>query len=176
MTKRNWTRRAAALLALASLLCPPAFAADAKPQPPVKAEKKAARTPEDANFKILFKMKVEELESAGSFVAQGGTEGDYHLAGEDPVETENPAGKGVEYKKHTTIVSCIPVSNPNNGRVRSECQFELSGALRPVGSLKMRPTVTFQYKGAFEVALGSAIVLVDDPTRRLEVRIEEVKP
>jgi hypothetical protein len=159
----------AALLSLAALLPLCASAADK-----VKPPRDAAEAEKD--YKISFVLKAEGLERAGSFVTQGGSEGDYNFGGEDPVKIENKFGTGLEFKKHHTTVNCIPVANPNNGLIRAECQFEISGALKPAADMKDGSTISFQYKAAFEARPGKTIVLVDDPTRRVEVKIETIEP
>jgi hypothetical protein len=153
------------LIALAVLLAAPSFAAD-------KPVKLAVSVTDDPLFKVSFRIKAEDLSEAGSFVIQSGTEADYHVGGEDPLQID----KAVEFKKHNTSVSCIPVTNPTNGLIHAECQFEISGYRRPVGDIKEPPTISFQLKTAFDVRPGKTLLLVDDETRRVEVKIEELKP
>ncbi len=161
----------------ASLLClsVTAFAASL-PRLPAKALSVKTNAEESVNFRISFKIKDGELENAGSFVVMSESQANYIIGGEKVVEVDMPSGKAVEFKKHGTIVNCLPVAKPDSALVRAECQFELSGPLGPVGTLKARPISTFQLQTSFEAALGRTLVLVDEPTRHLEVKVEVVAP
>lgn len=157
------------LLLAALLPC----AALAQPLPPKPAKAQAS----GSNFKISFKIRSAQLESAGNFVVQDGEQANYTRGGERPYEIETARGTGIEFKKHATIVSCLPswdASGPN--RVRLSCQFELSGALPATGKLSARPIETFQLQTSFILVPGKPLVLVDDDGRYLEVGVVELKP
>ena len=134
---------------------------------------KASSTPfSDINLKISFKLKFKRLESSGNFTVQSGTQANYVIGGDDPVEISNAQGKGVEFKKHGTIVNILPIVQPDSDRVDAQWQSEISGPLAPETSLKVNPIATFQIQTEFTVTLGKTIVLVDEPDRRVEVKIE----
>ncbi len=162
---------------LAALLCfcTPSFAAPL-PSLPAKSLGVKAGADDSVNFKISFKIKDGELEAAGSFVVMSGSQSNYVAGGEKVFEIDSAARKSVEFKKHGTIVNCVAVSKPGGTIVRAECQFEISGPLAPVGDLKARPISTFQFQTAFEVERGHTLVLIDEPARRLEIKIEVVAP
>lgn len=168
----------AALLASA-----PGFAAEAPPRPagigisaPKKTQAGAPPSESALNFRISFRIKLDELESAGNFVVQDGSQGNYVTGGDAPIEVQNSRGdKGLEFKKHATIVNCLPASFPEGGRVLAQCQFELSGPGRPATSFQARPPSTFQLQTSFVAALGRSLLLVDEPNRRVEIKIEPLR-
>jgi len=145
------------------------FAAPASVPPPPPQPKDAA------NYKISFMIKVQGLESAGNFVVHEGAQVNYVRGGETPYEVANKQGTGIEFKKHGTIVNCLPVAVPDSDRVILQCQFELSGAIAPATSLKVRPIETFQLQTEFSAQRGKTVVLVDEADRHLEVKVEELK-
>lgn len=122
------------------------------------------------NFKISFKIRSRGLESAGNFVARDGAQSNYVRGGETPYEFDGGRGKTVEYKKHGTIVNCLPASQGD--AVSLTCQFELSGVLAPTGTLGARPLETFQFQSDFTIRRGETLALVDEPDRGIEVTLE----
>lgn len=162
--------------ALASLDAPVRAQADGE-KPAKTTTRQSNPGAEGADYRISFKMKDHDLEASGNFVVQNGAQANYVSGGETPSVVSSKNGeKGVEFKKHSAIVNCLPVENPNNGRIRAECQFELSGPLAPATELKVHPAKTFQLQTSFEVQKGHTLVLTDEPDRRVEVRIDEVAP
>jgi hypothetical protein len=167
-------------IGIASALCFAMAASAAAELKPIgqgfkEAVEKITAPSSDVNFKISFKIKTDELESAGNFVAHNASQANYAKGGDSPVELESSKEhKGVEFKKYGTIVNCLPVAVPDSDKVDAQCQFELSGPLRPVTSLKVNPITSFQYQAEFTVQKGRRIVLVDEPDRRVEVKIEEL--
>jgi hypothetical protein len=131
-----------------------------------------ART--NANLRISFKIRYKELENSGNFIVQSGTQANYVIGGEEPREIQNAQGKGIEFKKHGIIVNVLPVLYPETDVVDTQLQCEISGPLSPVTSLQVPPIATFQLQIEFRSALGKPIVLVDEPDRRIEVKIDEV--
>lgn len=144
---------------VAALCAAPAWAADAKARAPKYITPPAApdRAP---NYKISFKMKAEDLEGAGTFLVEGGSQGSYNVGAANP--------------KRVLTANCIPMAVTEQDLIRAECQFELSGALPAEDAKKQSEPVSFQYQGAFIVRPGKPLVLVEAPMRRLEVSIEEV--
>jgi len=138
---------------------------------------KISRAQGGSNFKLSFKLRSAGLESAGNFVVQDGEQANFTGGGERPYEIETAKGSGVEYKKHVTVVNCLPnwdVSGPN--RVKLSCQFELSGPLAATGKLGARPIETFQLQSSFIVVPGRPLVLVDHDGRYVEMTVVELKP
>ena len=126
------------------------------------------------NFKISFKIRASGLESAGNFMVRDGAQSNYVRGGETPYEFDGGRGKSVEYKKHGTIVNCLPASHGD--AVSLTCQFELSGALAPTGSLGARPIETFQLQSDFTIRRGETLALVDEPDRGIEITLETARP
>ena len=126
------------------------------------------------NLKFSFKLKFKQMENVGNFVVQSGTQANYVLGGEIPVEVEHAQGKGIEFKRHGTIVNVLPVVRPDSDKVDIQLQCELSGPLPPETSLRVNPIATFQYQTAFVATLGKTLVLIDEPDRRVEVTIDTV--
>lgn len=128
------------------------------------------------NFKISFRIKAENLESSGNFVVQDGTQGNYMLGGDTPVSvTDNSGGKGAELKKYGTIVNCLPAADPRKSKmVNLQCQFELSGP-RPPAAGTLLGFVTFQLQTQVLAEKGVTLLLVDEPARRVEIKVEEFK-
>ena len=96
-----------------------------------------------------------------------------------PTTVTNGNGtKAIEYKRFNTIANATLVKDSGSGRVRVECQFELSGSLSPVGegTLQAQPVASFQYQSSFYATLGKTIVLVDEPGRHIEVQIDRSTP
>lgn len=142
---------------------------------PKQAAKKAFISDGEVMLKVSFKMMADGLEGSGNIAVQAGSQGNYVSGGETPFEADG--GKGVEYKKARLIVNCVPVVYPSNrNMVRAECQFEISGPLKPAASSSARPLTTFQIQTAFAAEKGRPILLVDEPTRRIEVKIEDLAP
>jgi hypothetical protein len=162
-------------LAVLLCCCTPSFAA---PLPPLPAKPLSVRANAEAslNFKISFKIKDGEIEDTGSFVVMGEAQSNYVAGGEKVFEIDAAGHKSFEFKKHATIVNCIAVAKPSSTIVRAECQFEISGPLAPVGELKARPISTFQFQTAFEAERGHTLILVDGPSRHIEIKIDVVAP
>lgn len=151
----------------------PSFAA---PLPPMPAKAKTVSEAAE-NFKVTYKIKDGDLEDSGSFLILAGSQSNYVTGGEKAFESGNGPVKGIEYKKHGVIVNCLAVAKPATNVVRAEFQFEISGpSATPVGDLKARSISTFQFQTTFEVERGHSVVLVEGPSRRLEVKFETVAP
>ncbi|MCX5787523.1 MAG: hypothetical protein NTX64_03280 [Elusimicrobia bacterium] len=174
------------IAALTAVLSVPSFA-----QPPNPPDKKAesnlpARAPKnrtfspkapstalsDMNLKVSFKLKFKRLESSGNFTVQSGTQANYVIGGDDPVEVITKQGTGIEFKKYGTIVNILPAVVFDSDKVDAQLQAELSGPQAPETSLKVNPISTFQIQTEFTITLGKTIVLVDEPDRRVEIKIE----
>ncbi|HAH08453.1 MAG TPA: hypothetical protein DCM05_18330 [Elusimicrobia bacterium] len=193
------TIRLVPLFALAACLAA-AGAADAKlkplkkpvPPPAVEPEMAEGSMPEDPDasapfpapdepeqpmFKVSFKIRFEGLEGSGNFAVRGATQSNYVVGGDTPFVIENAAGKGLEFKKHGTIVNILPVLDPSKpDTVDSQIQIEISGPGKPTTELKALPVQTFQLQTEFLSTLGKKAVLVDEPNKRVEVLIEVLKP
>lgn len=160
----------------------PAFAAEiAAPSRIGKSQKPLGRAISDGsspvNFRISFTIRAGEVSSSGNFVVKNGNQVNYVRGGDTPIEVKNSRGdKGVEFKKHGTIVNCLPTADPNGTLVHAECQFELSGPGKPETSLQVHPVATFQIQSSFVARKGQPLVLVDEPDRRIEVKIEDAGP
>lgn len=138
-----------------------------------KTPGKAPSTPL-ANYRVAFRMKLAELERSGNFTVQDGAQANYVLGGDTPTEAQNSRGeKGIEFKKHGTIVNCIVTGG---GRLNAQCQFEISGPLPPQTSLKVNPIATLQLQTTFTAEKGKPLLLVDEPDRRIEITITETAP
>lgn len=161
------------ILALASLLSVPCSAQQPATHPAGRPAPRLETRAAERNLRISFKLKEQNLESAGNFTVRNGSQSNYIAGGEVPFETEMAKGKAVDYKKTGVIVNCLP-------RALSEdafalvCQFELSGPGLPVGTLGARPAQTFQLQSEFTVRKGKTLVLVDEPTRRVEIKLDEL--
>ncbi|MBI5240239.1 MAG: hypothetical protein HY926_07180 [Elusimicrobia bacterium] len=142
------------------LLAVPAGAA------PLSAPKEAS-----ANIAVAFKLKNALREASGRFVVGSGNQANYVVGGELTQTIKNSQGKGIEYKKHGVIINCLPALAGDGKRVRAECQFEISGPGRKNADLDAWDVDTFQYQTSFTAELGKAIVLVDEPDRRVEVTL-----
>ena len=152
----------------------PAFAA---PLPAIRSKSLAAKIGgESTNFKISYKIRHAELEDSGSFLVLSGSQSNYIAGGEKAFEFGAGAAKAVEFKKHGAIVNCLAVAKPDTTIVRAECQFELSGPLAPTGDLKARSIASFQFQSSFEIERGRTLVLVEGPSRLIEVKIDAVAP
>jgi len=161
-------KRALAVAALLAAFAAPAFCADAK----------SASKPGAVNYRVSFKMKTETLSAASSFLMAAEGQAKFVQTGEDPHEFDNAqaaGGVGVEYKKVMALVNCV-ISRAKDGLVQGDFQFELSGPVAPVGKRKMAPLRIFQYATPLVARLGQTVVVVDDADRRIEIRIDEVKP
>lgn len=138
----------------------------------------SSSNPDSVNYRVSFKMKNEALSAASSFLMGSEQQAKYLQAEENPHEFESaqaPGGMGVEFKKVTAIVNCV-ISRAKDGVVYGDFQFELSGPVAPVGKRKSVPLRTFQYTSPIAARLGQTLVVVDGPDRRIEIRIDEVKP
>lgn len=131
------------------------------------AVKKAApKSATDAvDLKISFKIRLDAVESDGSFVTASGTQNNFVLGGTTPVSADD--GKSIVQKKYGTIVNCLP-QLVGKSKANVQTQIELS---RPLdhGSVK-----TMQYQGEFNVPLGQWVVLVEGSDRHVEMKIEEL--
>ena len=163
------------LTAFFALHAAPAFAAPLSPMR-AKAPRVQADADDSTNFKISFKIRNGELEDSGSIVVLAGSQSNFISAGEKAFEAGAGAARGVEFKKHGAIVNCVAVAKPATTIVHAECQFELSGPLAPTGELKARSIASLQFQTSFEVERGRTLVLVDGPSRLIEVKIEAVAP
>ena len=126
------------------------------------------------NLKVSFKIKSRALESSGNFIIGAGKQVNYVVGGDEPSEIATNRGKGVEFKKHGTIVNLIATVRPTSGDVDLQVQIERSGPL--VGDRKLlnvRPIETFQLQTMCTAKLGKPIVLVDEPDRRIELLVED---
>ena len=172
------TRAVSSFLLIAAAALTPAAAQNPRPKHfPSELKAPAAKAGNTANFRIHFKLRSHELEGAGNFVVADRAQSNYVAGGEYPEEVANGRGeKGVEFKKHALIVNCVPAGQPDGDSVQVQCQFELSGPLPPVGSLKVRPIETFQYQTDFMIKRGQTLVLIDEPDRRVELKLDEVAP
>lgn len=159
---------------LAALSAAPGSAQEPAKTPRLARPLKAAASAGIENFKISFKIRASGLESAGNFVVRDGAQSNYVRGGEFPYEFDGGRGKSVEYKKHGTIVNCLPASHGD--AVALTCQFELSGALAPTGSLGARPIETFQLQSDFTLRRGETLALVDEPDRGVEITLETARP
>ena len=93
-----------------------------------------------------------------------------------PFDIEYGGGKGVEYKKFGTIVNCLPAGRPDKPEeVDAQCQFEISGPGKP-GPSGARQVSTFQYQVEFMAQIGRELALIDEPTRKIAVRIDDATP
>lgn len=133
---------------------------------PLSAPKEAS-----ANIFIDFKIKSTLREAAGRFLVGNEQQANYVSGGELAKAVQVSKGKGLEYKKHGVIVNCLPVLEKDGKRVRTECQFEISGPGRKNADLDAWDLDTFQYQAGFTAELGKPIVLVDGPDRRVEVTL-----
>jgi hypothetical protein len=159
---------------LPALLLAAGAASAQEPMRPVAQKKRATSS---SNFRISFKLRSHELQAAGNFTVADGAQANYVVGGERPEETPDAGGKPVvDFKKHGLIVDCVPTRRPSDGLVDVQCQFELTGVLPPTGAAKARPTETFQYQTDFSIKPGSSLVLVDEPDRRVELKLEELAP
>lgn len=161
------------ILTLAAFLAAPAAAQKPFPGPLTAPAAKPAGAGSE-NFRISFKIRSRGLESSGNFVVRDGAQGNYVRGGEDPYEFDAGKGRGVDFKKHGTIVNCAPASA--GGAVSMSCQFELSGVLPPAGSLGARPVETFQFQSDFTLRRGETLVLIDEPDRGIEVAVDVARP
>ncbi len=143
---------------------------------PRPAAPKAPPSSRPTNFRISFVLRLQDMQSAGNFVVQDGAQANYTRGGDAPFEVKTEKGTGLEFKKYGTIVNCLPVSAPGGKSVAADCQFELSGPGRPETTFQVKPPMTFQLQTSFVAEIGKTTVLVDEPDRRLEVRIDEAKP
>lgn len=141
--------------------------------PASAGQKKLSVSPGAANFRVSFELKAGDLVGAGNFVVSDGSQANYVWGGEKPHEVTDSHGTGVEFKKVALIVNCVVVSVPDKDQAAAECQFELSGPGKPDpdSKLKVPPIMTFQYQTSFTAKNGTALVLVDEPARRVEVKI-----
>lgn len=167
---------------LAALLLALPAAADKsgpKPLPHIRGElanPKSLERNAAPNFKVSFKLRDREIEHEGSFVVQGGAQGNYVEGGEEAVDVTTSQGKGLEFHKKATVVNCVVVADPNRKRrARAECQFELSGRAKSKTSEKERDAVTLQLQTSFEAEYGKPVVLADGPERRVEAVVEELE-
>lgn len=137
---------------------------------------KAPPSARPANLRVSFAIRLQDLQSSGNFAVQDGSQANYVRGGETPFEVKTEKGTGLEFKKYGTIVNCLPASVPGGNTVAASCQFELSGPGRPETTFQVKPPMTFQLQTTFVAEKGKTLVLVDEPDRRLEVKLEEVKP
>ena len=126
------------------------------------------------NLKVSFKIKNHALESSGNFVIGAGKQVNYVVGGDEPSEIVTNRGKGVEFKKHGTIVNLIATVRPASGDVDLQVQVEKSGPLDGDRRLmNARPIETFQLQTTCTAKLGKPLVVVDEPDRRVELLVED---
>jgi hypothetical protein len=141
---------------------------------PASAGRKALSAKEGAaNYRVAFSVKAGDLSGAGNFVVSDGSQANYVHGGERPHEVATSNGTSVEFKKVAFITNCVVAAVPDKEEAAAECQFELSGPGKPDPShkLKVPPIETFQYQTSFTARLGKTLVLVDEPSKRVEVTI-----
>jgi hypothetical protein len=172
MTKRT-------LFLLSAALCAaPVLGAEAEKAAPLAASpvSSASAPSEKANLKISYRMKLDSLESAGSFVTQSGTQSNNVEREDVPYELDSAAERKIAFNKHGAIINALPKLSAKGARATVEMQAELTEPLEPATTAKATALKTFQYQGTFTVELGRRIVLVEGPDRRLELVVEELMP
>lgn len=128
-------------------------------------------------LKVSFKLRFNDMEKTGNFLVLNATQSNYVVGGDEPWVFENSQGKGVEFKKHGTIVNMLPAVNPIDPKmVDAQIQVELSGPGRSMTELKVPPVTTFQLQTEYQAPLGRKMVLVDEPDKRVEVTVELYRP
>jgi hypothetical protein len=166
-----------ALLVLAALCVAPAFAGEEEnPQStsvPSHSAGASARSGGGINLKISYKMKLDAVESVGSFVTESGTQCNNVLKEDAPYVSDETGEKKPGSNRHGAIVNAVATAAAGK-KAGVKLQAEMTELLEPAAGTKAAPVKTFQYQGTFTVELGRSIVLVDGPDRRLEMTVEEL--
>ena len=163
--KRNFRRALSLMLALS--IAAPCLAAEGGAglwDKKAKAPKAAEAAPAAANFKISFRLKSADMEKTGNFVIAEGEQANYLVGGEFTRQALD--GKETEPKKYGTIVNCLVKTVAGARSANAQCQFELSGPVQG------KAPVVFQLQTSFVAPLGRPLVLVDEPERLVEIKID----
>jgi len=150
-----------------------------KPQTAQKSKNAVSSTTTSqvkTNYKISFAIAMDGMERAGNFIVGGGTQGNYVYGGENPLEVTLGDGKKVvDFKKFGTIFNCL-VTKFSPGLVNIQMQIEVSGPVADNSTTLKTPAIkTFQIQTEITLGLGRSMLLVDEPDRRIEIKIEELK-
>lgn len=127
------------------------------------------------NLKVSFRIKSGIRESSGNFVVRNAMQMNYVVGGDTPFELEGRQKHAIEFKKYGTIVNCLAVSVPGTDKVQAQFQFELSGPQEKLTSFEIPRIESFQLQTEVLLTKGLEQVLVDEPDRRIEVRVEDAK-
>ncbi|NLO91186.1 MAG: hypothetical protein GX410_04245 [Elusimicrobia bacterium] len=153
----------AAVLASALWAAPRAAASESAPAAPAAQ----AQAP-SANLRISFTFKVEGVQVSGNMVALNNTKASYQKA----VLPKKSAKKDKDAPVYGTMAECLPsllAGQPE--QVKMSCLFQMS-APKPGG--KAGELVRFELNSDFMARPGQALLLVDEPDKRLEVTVSRL--
>lgn len=131
--------------------------------------------PAEDNLRVSFRVKLEGFEREGSFLTSEANASNYVASGELPFEVAGEQGKKIEYRNFSVIVNCLPsIDAREPDWVSAQFQFEVSGPVRSPDTRAAPASKSLQLQTSVRARLGRRVLVVDEPDKRIEVKIERV--